>query len=241
MRGSPRTQWCWYRFRHLSSIGVGRRVTLSTITTCNWTQWSIRTGASSWVTLPIKPIRNVTGPIKYIRSGAGGGFFLVCEDLGRMFDSSFPACTFFALFFFFFKAEINLRKLIPHSRPGSANSSSASWDDCDWVFPDELCVSSFPDRFPHYTCSIVSPLQLRCVKVVCMFRCNLPPAFLAKWLGSFTCHCGNTGWNGHQIRVSTESYLLRRKFSCSTCQDLNVQPYDQESGILPMSSRDSLM
>ena len=24
------------------------------------------------------------------------------------------------------------------------------WDDCDRVFPDELRVSSIPDRFPHY-------------------------------------------------------------------------------------------
>ena len=27
----------------------------------------------------------------------------------------------------------------------------------------------------------------------CVFRCNLPPALLAEWPGSFTCHCGNTG------------------------------------------------
>ena len=26
-----------------------------------------------------------------------------------------------------------------------------------------------------------------------MFRCNLPPALLAEWPESFTCHCGNTG------------------------------------------------
>ena len=26
----------------------------------------------------------------------------------------------------------------------------------------------------------------------CGFRCNLPPALLAEWLGSFTCHCGGT-------------------------------------------------
>ena len=28
---------------------------------------------------------------------------------------------------------------------------------------------------------------------VCVFRCNPPPALLAEWLGSFMCHCGNTG------------------------------------------------
>ena len=27
----------------------------------------------------------------------GGGFFLACEDLGRMVDYSFPASTFFLL------------------------------------------------------------------------------------------------------------------------------------------------
>ena len=41
--------------------------------------------------------------------------------------------------------------------------------------------------------SIVSPLRLRWVKGVCVFRCNLPPALLAEGLRSFTCHWGNTG------------------------------------------------
>ena len=30
------------------------------------------------------------------------------------------------------------------------------------------------------------------VKCACKFICNLPPAPLTEWLGSFTCHCGNT-------------------------------------------------
>ena len=38
-----------------------------------------------------------------------------------------------------------------------------------------------------------SPLQLHWVKNVCMLRCNLPPAFWAEWLGSFSCHCSNVG------------------------------------------------
>ena len=33
---------------------------------------------------------------------------------------------------------------------------------------------------------------------VCMFSCNLPPALLSEWLESFTCYCGNTGWNGYR-------------------------------------------
>ena len=99
----------------------------------------------------------------------GGGFFLKCDDFGRMFDNSFPACAFC------FKVEISLRTLIPLFRPGSVYNGSASWDNCGRVFPDELCVSSFPDRFPH---SAWSPLRLCMIKGVCLFRCNLPPALL---------------------------------------------------------------
>ena len=40
---------------------------------------------------------------------------------------------------------------------------------------------------------MVSPLRLRWVKGVCVFRRNLPPALLAAEPGSSTCHCGNTG------------------------------------------------
>ena len=76
------------------------------------------------------------------------GFFLKCKDFRKMFNNSFPACAFF------FKVEIRLRTLIPLSRPGSVHSGSASWDDCGWVFPDELYVTSLPDRFPHYVCTI---------------------------------------------------------------------------------------
>ena len=31
-----------------------------------------------------------------------------------------------------------------------------------------------------------------------MFSCNLPPALLAEWPGSFTCYCDNSAWNGYQ-------------------------------------------
>ena len=109
-----------------------------------------------------------------------------------MFDNSFPACAFF---FFFFQVEISLRILIPLLTPVLVHSGSASWDDCDRVFADELRVSSFPDRVPTLgmDSSMVSPLRLRWVEGVCVFRCNLPPALFADWPGSFMCYCGNTG------------------------------------------------
>ena len=69
----------------------------------------------------------------------GAGFFLTCKDLGRMFDRSVPTCIFF------FKAEISLSTLIPLFTPELVHSGSASYDDCDQVFPEKLRVSSFPD------------------------------------------------------------------------------------------------
>ena len=143
---------------------------------------------------------------------------------GENIQQFIPLCAFF------FKVEISLRTLIPLISPGSVHSCSVSWDDCDQVFPDEvwaatLCLDS----------GLVSPLQVCLVKGVSMFRRNLPPELLAEWLGSFTCHCRNTEWNGHQIRVSTQSWHWRRKFSRYSCRDSNLQPLDHESGTLTTS------
>ena len=38
------------------------------------------------------------------------------------------------------------------------------------------------------------------------------------------------GWNEHRIRVSTQSWLWRRTFSCCCCQDSNMQPFTHKSG-----------
>ena len=61
-----------------------------------------------------------------------------------MFDNSFSACAFF------YFMEISSRTLIPLFRQGSVHSGSANRDDRDRLFPDELRVNSFPDKFPHY-------------------------------------------------------------------------------------------
>ena len=54
-----------------------------------------------------------------VKCGGGvGGFFLACEDLGRMFDHSFPACASF-FYVYFFEVEISSRTLIPLFMPGS--------------------------------------------------------------------------------------------------------------------------
>ena len=40
------------------------------------------------------------------------------------------------------------------------------------------------------------------------------------------------GWNGHWIKVNTQNWLWRRKFSHRSCRDSNSQPFDHESGAL---------
>ena len=71
---------------------------------------------------------------------------------------------------------------------------------------------------------------------ICVFSCNLPPVLLAEWPWSFACYCSNMGrggWNGCW-RVSTESWPWGRKFAHHSWWDLNLQPFDHESGTLPM-------
>ena len=63
--------------------------------------------------------------LKHFRYCSGDGLFLACEDLGRMFDCSFPACALF-FSFFFFEVEISLSTLIPLSMPGTVHSGSAN-------------------------------------------------------------------------------------------------------------------
>ena len=91
------------------------------------------------------------------------------------------------------------------------------------------CVwARFQRGFPHYAWVVaVSPLQLCWVKGVCVLRCNLPPALLAEWPGLLHATAVTRGWNGHQIRVSTQSRLWRSKFSC---WDSNSQPFNHKSG-----------
>ena len=134
----------------------------------------------------------------------------MCEDFERMFDASFPTCVFFK--YFFFKVEISSCTLIPIFRPGSVHSGSATWDNCDQVFLDKLGVSSFligSHTMPGQWHS--QPNQHRWVKGVCVFRCNLSPALLAEWLGSFMCHCGNTGVERTRTKSRHTKLILEKK------------------------------
>ena len=126
-----------------------------------------------------------------------------------MFDNSFLACALF--FLSFFLVEISSHTLIPLYRPGSVHSGSASWDDYEQVFPDDLRVSLFPDSFPHYTwtSSRVSPLVgskvYSCLCVTCHLHfwqigCGLLRATAVTW-----------GWNGHRIKRQHTKLTLEKE------------------------------
>ena len=90
--------------------------------------------------------------------------------------------------------EINLHTLIwPHARIGPQwlTELRQSWLNVPWQVACELISGWVPTLCLDSI--IVSPLRFHLVKGVCMLWCNLPPALLAERLGSFTCHCGNTG------------------------------------------------
>ena len=149
-----------------------------------------------------------------------------------MFDNSFPACAF-VFFVFVFKVEISSCKLIPLLKWGSVLSGSESWDNCDWVFPDELHVSSVPDRSPLCLDSgIVTSLWLYGSRV---YACWGVTCHLHFWQNDRDLLCATAvtqGWNGHWVRVSTQSWLWRRKFSCCSCWDSNLLPFNHESDAL---------
>ena len=60
-----------------------------------------------------------------------------------------------------------------------------------------------------------------------MFRCNLPPAFLAEWPGSFTCHCGKTGVERTPNKSQHTELTLKNKIlsplRSASCRSLNVK------------------
>ena len=105
------------------------------------------------------------------------------------------------------------------------------------MFPDELRVSSFPDRFHHYVWTaawsahsdFVSSRVYACLGLFCHLH------FWQNDRGLLRATAVTRGWSGHRINVSTQSYVWRRKFSSFSCRDSSSQPFDHESGALPTS------
>ena len=129
--------------------------------------------------------------------------FLAWKDFGRLFDHSFPTCAFF----FFFKVEISLGTPLQLFMPGSVHSGSASSHVCGRVFPDMLRVSSFPDRFPHHawTAAYSAHSDFDRSRVYTCLGVNCHLHFWHNNRGLLRATTVTRGWNGHRIRVNTQS------------------------------------
>ena len=112
-------------------------------------------------------------------------------------------------FFFFFKVEISSHKLVPLFRQKSVHGGSASWDNCDWVFLDELRVSSFLDRFPHsaWTVALLAHSKSNFIgsRVYACLALTCHQHFWQNDQGLSRATAVTRVWNGHRIRVSTQS------------------------------------
>ena len=89
----------------------------------------------------------------------------------------------------------------------------------------------------HYLCTPYSQAPVSFylkphMYCACVFSCNLPTAFLAE-RPEFLCATMVT--QDTKIRDSLYSWPWRRTFSHCSCQDLNLRPFDHESGALPLS------
>ena len=126
---------------------------------------------------------------------------------------------------FFFKVEISSHKLIPLFRPGSVNSGSVRWDDCNWIFPDALCVSSFPDRFPHsaWTSAWSAYSNFDGSRVYACLGVTYHLRFWQNDQGLLCATAVTWGWKGHLVRVSIQSWLRRRKNTSYTDRQI-LQP-----------------
>ena len=120
----------------------------------------------------------------------GGGFLFVCEDFGRMFDHSFSACAFF--FFFLSRlARTHSFHSLGQDQSTVAHQAKKSVAECSLTSCMWACFQIASHTMPGQ--QHTQPSLFHWVKGACVYRCNLPPALLAEWPGSFTCHCGNTG------------------------------------------------
>ena len=116
-------------------------------------------------------------------------------------------------------------------RPASVQSGSASWDDYGRIFPDKLRVKSFPGSFPCYAWTAAQSIHFDFVRSR-VYACLGVTCHLNFWKdeqGLLRATAVTRGWNGHRIRVSTQSKVWRRKFSRSSRGDSNPQPFVHES------------
>ena len=153
----------------------------------------------------VKSIRTLDRDYSLHHHDGGGGFFLACDDFGTMFDNSFPVCAF--VFLFLIKWRLARAHVFHSLGQDQSTVAQRSETTIDRVFPDELRVSSFPGRFPHSAWTAASSAHsdfdgsrvYACLSVTCRLH------FWQNDRGLLRATAVTRGWNGHRIRVSTQS------------------------------------
>ena len=103
-----------------------------------------------------------------------------------------------------------------------------------WPVPYETAAVSARSVYTIQPCTMSLHAKPR-ASCTCVFSCNLPPALLAEWPGSFTCYRGNTGWNGDRSKSQHRKLTLAKKILPPLLQGL--EPGTFQSRAPPISSR----
>ena len=142
--------------------------------------------------------------------GGGGGFFLACKDFGRMLSLFIPRLHFFLKWRLACAHQFHSlgqdQSTVAHQAKTSV--AECSLTSCMWA-----CFQIASHTMPGQ--QHTQPSLFHWVKGACVYRCNLPPALLAEWPGSFTCHCGNTGM---------EQTLNKSRYTKLTLEKKVLQP-----------------
>ena len=146
---------------------------------------------------------------------------------GRMLYHSFPACAFFFFFKWRSARAHKFHSLCQHqstmAQRAETTVAECSLTSCVWI---RFRIGFRTMPWQRHSQTIPTSLDKSFMRVTCHLH------FWQKDRGLLCTTAVTRGWNGHRIRVSTQSWLMRRKFSRRSCQDSNSQPLDHESGAL---------
>ena len=103
--------------------------------------------------------------------------------------------------------------------------AKCSWTSCMWTC---FGIGSYtmPRLWQSAHSNFIGSRVYACLNVTCHLH------FWQNDWGLSHAPAITQGWNRHWIRVSTQSWLWRRKFSFCSCRHSNLQPFDHESGTL---------
>ena len=94
--------------------------------------------------------------------------------------------------------------------------AGATWNCC--------CLCAFCVH--HITMHNVT--SCKATYVICMFSCNLPPVLSAKWPGSFTYYCGNTGRNGDWNKSQHRKLIPEKKILLPLLQGFEHKTFQSQ-------------